>query len=508
MPITAPRLRRDGEGSLARPMTMVDLFAGAGGLSLGLAAAGFRPLLAVERSPMAAETYFRNLVRRDEEAWQAHVSLPLADQLRAGLGVATTARVLEHTDLLRNLFRPGDLDLLAGGPPCQGFSLAGLRNPRDVRNRLPLEFLEFVRLLRPRQVLVENVPGFGISFSPRPEEAALEQLRLALGAMGYLAQILEVNAADFGVAQERPRIMIAAMRRDLVDPRILETEDARGSVRWSSGRPEDDPPLLAPQAELAEPHRLRDAIGDLDGQAYSVGKVRDYPPELAFARELRTSKGYLHVLTPVQPESLSAPSNHEARRHSPRVTFRFRVAQALSRQGVSADVFFADGSEHWQSTLARLTQVQLPLRGASGEALVGPEAESTKTPEELAATVRRLATRKHSQRVLEADKPARTILTLPDDHVHYAAPRILTVREAARIQSFPDAFRFYSKATTGGSKRSSEVPQYSQVGNAVPPMMARAVGRHLRRVLLAALATSSPGEDDDATYAEVSSGLR
>ena len=480
-----PRVRGMGHEDrfMSRRLTMIDLFAGAGGLSLGLEAAGFRPVLAVERSPMAAETYFRNFIDRDSNGWLRHLACPLPDQMRAGLAVAPTAEVLAERATLLDLARPGELDLLAGGPPCQGFSVAGQRDPNDRRNKLPLEFLQFVELLRPRAVLVENVVGFGISFSPRPEDAALEQLRQALSARGYLAQILEVNAVNFGVAQDRPRIMIAAVRRDLLDGDVLRSQEDRANQRWSSARLELEPPLLAPQGEVRPVRTVREAIDDLMGHDYTVASPDDYPRDLSFARDLRLSVGYPRLVGLSDGDPLPGPPNHEMRRHSPRTTFRFQVRHALARQGVTADVFYSGGYRTREMLVAVLGRVDLPLHDEDGMEITGPDGPVGNTAEDLAREVLKLATWKHSQRVLAAGLPSRTVLTLPDDLIHYRAPRILTVREAARIQSFPDAFRFFSKVTTGGQMRRSEVPQYSQVGNAVPPLLAVAVGRHLQRVI-------------------------
>ena len=97
-----------------------------------------------------------------------------------------------------------------------------------------------------------------------------------------------------------------------------------------------------------------------------------------------------------------------------------------------------------------------------------------------------LATKKHSQRALRWDMPSYTVLSLPDDFVHPLHPRTLTVRELARFQSFPDNFIFRSKVTTGGPKRKTEVPQYTQVGNAVPPKLAKAIGFRISSVLQSA----------------------
>jgi DNA (cytosine-5)-methyltransferase 1 len=97
--------------------------------------------------------------------------------------------------------------------------------------------------------------------------------------------------------------------------------------------------------------------------------------------------------------------------------------------------------------------------------------------------VMRLRTKKHTQKVVPADRPAPTVVTLPDDYIHPFQARVMTVRELARIQSFPDWFEFRARVTTGGSRRRLDVPQYSQVGNAVPPLLAQAIGKVVMRLL-------------------------
>ena len=99
--------------------------------------------------------------------------------------------------------------------------------------------------------------------------------------------------------------------------------------------------------------------------------------------------------------------------------------------------------------------------------------------------------KKHRICLMHEKNPAPTITTLPDDVLHYSEPRILTVRESARLQSFPDWFQFRGKFTTGGSRRTKECPRYTQVGNAVPPYLARAIGLAIRSVLEEAVAASS-----------------
>jgi len=493
--------------------TLIDLFAGAGGLSLGLDAAGFESVLAVEASPMAAETYFRNFIDRDVDEWVRHETNRDVDaQIAKGLAVSKTGVVLDHVESVRRRLRDHPLDLLAGGPPCQGFSLAGMRNPADQRNQLPFEFLRFVDELRPRAVLIENVVGIGLSFAKIPGEAPLEQLRKALAMKGYLAQIFEVNARDFGVAQDRPRIMIVGLHLDEVQ-RLLPDMSAEvlrdvPVARWSSSQPGqmsldsarsplDD--LLVP-ACLVDPRRptVEDALDDLCGV---VSQPSDYVVRLN------------QILVPPAGPDPDGPGNLTYRRHSRRTSLRFQLHLALAAKGVRGDIFsvrVGQASQEAQVNVerdprkargrVRLTpeeardRVLHQLRKLSvstpltfrGAPIIDPETDTDvgQDLDSLATAIVALGTLKHSQRALAGSLPSPTILSLPDDFVHHLEPRTLSVREMARLQSFPDAFRFYSKETTGGHSRRIEVPQYTQVGNAVPPWMAYRVGSHLYNLLL------------------------
>jgi DNA (cytosine-5)-methyltransferase 1 len=499
---------------------MIDLFAGAGGLTLGLESAGFSSVLAVEHSPMAAETYFRNFVRDDLDEWRAHLRRRLVDQVGAGIAVRPTAEVLDEFAAVEKATgsQPGDLDLLAGGPPCQGFSLAGLRNPADVRNRLPYEFLEFVRRLAPKLVLIENVAGIGASFSRMPGQSPLEQLRdaLELTGPGYVSQILEVNARHFGVAQHRPRIMIVGLRIDVAGAfgRDTGTGDLQGllaTARWSSNNLELAPPLLAPARVMGgSPPSVADILGDLTSTGYRFHRREEYDG-LEAAAALRFSD-VLRPRTKLNGLMTAMPPNHTLRAHAPRTALRFKLHLALARYGVPPDIF-QTGIRHQHDLKAAMKSVEgtldehevsLPLTMPDGSRILDTATgEDLGQRRALSYAILELATRKHSQRALKAHQPSPTVMSLPDDFVHYAEPRTLTVREMARIQSFPDSFIFHSKETTGSHRRRVEVPQYTQVGNAVPPLLARAVGRHLMRVLNRAERVTS--DDQDAATAVAAS---
>jgi len=470
----------------------IELFSGAGGLALGLRRAGFSSLLAVEASPMAAETYFRNFHDRDGSAWAEHLDRSRQDQIWAGLAVARVGDVLGDLDVVRASLGPLELDLLAGGPPCQGFSTAGKRDPSDGRNALVYDFLTAVRELNPRAVLIENVAGMGMHFAG-DGDAPLAQVRKALsssGRDGYITQILDLNARDFGVPQHRPRVMILGLRRDLGRSLLgrERLESALTTPIWSSSAVQLEPPPLAPTAEVrvGKAPSVSGAIGDLTkaGYRYALDK---YPPEMLFARTMRAGDRS-YGITKSSPDELA---NHDYRRHGPRVELRFKLHVALAAYGIRTNLFAVGLADMRPSEmvgqlrrLLRDHRVSEPLRLPDGTAILDSEGVDVGVNHPaLAAAILSGTTRKHSQRALRADQPAATVMSLPDDFVHYAEPRTLTVREMARLQSFPDAFTFYGNATTGAHRRRFEVPQYTQVGNAVPPLLAAAVARHLAKVL-------------------------
>lgn len=176
---------------MAKP-TAIDLFSGCGGLTLGLKQAGFRVIGAVENSELAVKTYKENHKR--VHVWQKDIRK---------LTVKSVAQKLN--------LEPGDLDLLAGCPPCQGFStiprLNGRKRPRDERNDLVFEFMRFVRVLKPKAVMMENVPGLAKN---RRIRKVLRQLR----HLGYQANYGILNAANYAVPQRRRRfILLAAQGR-------------------------------------------------------------------------------------------------------------------------------------------------------------------------------------------------------------------------------------------------------------------------------------------------------
>lgn len=478
--------------------TSVDLFAGCGGLSLGAEWSGFDPVLAVERSDMAAETYFANFSRRgrpfDQEEWDDWLTATAEGHFEDAIEpdgprviVGDIWDVVRDEGLLK-LLRDREVDLVAGGPPCQGFSMAGKRRHDDNRNSLPVAFLDFVAATAPKAVIVENVVGINRSFraSGGADEPPFVQLwhHLEDTGEGYLVQPVEVNAAHFGVPQRRPRMMLLALRLDVaVASKARVVADIwRSKDAWTS---RDEPgSLLVPRLGRPGPisdwcqYTAKQALWDLDegGYKWDADDARyEEAPFAAFMRRHPSSTG----------ETGNPPPNHVTRKHTDAVRERFLLyhclasmklepAKVTKAMRIGKDVADKSAAER-EIALILDGRIDIPQRFRQDR--LG------KPGEDLASVIRRLATKKHSQRVVEADQPAPTVVTLPDDYVHPREPRTMTVRELARLQSFPDWFEFRNKETTGSHRRRVEVPQYSQVGNAVPPLMAQAVAGRLREFL-------------------------
>ena len=426
--------------NMPEPLTYVDLFAGCGGLSLGLKQAGFKLALAVEKSPMAAETFFHNFIERiaDQSAYASFASeeTTVEEQAERGLVVKELAAVLDCKPVLERLRSQG-IDLVAGGPPCQGFSLAGRRNPSDVRNKLPWQFLEFVGAVEPRAVIIENVSGISQNFNKHGQASPFNQLRLALMKIGpgYEVQHVHLNAKHFGAPQNRPRVMLLGLRKDIADQLAF-----RGNERvWTSGLSQDRQLAYAtrPQIVPAETHpdsdvlTVADAIKDLVKTGYSRSSSIS-----GFAKEMRDDTSWMPSCIKVAYKR-SKLMNHTLRKHASHIELRFRLYQYLKAEGIHAKVLSIPKLDNILENEKRI-RIAAVLADASLPARSPDRTVIARSMEELVDTVMRLGTKKHSQRALSWTNPSPTVVSLPDDYIHPFEPRTLTVRELARFQSFPD----------------------------------------------------------------------
>lgn len=227
-------------GRVLKPGPMVDLFAGAGGLSLGLEWAGFEHIAAVDSDEAALRTFQEN---RSDTA-QVYAS-DLSDGAELSRCVAGISRRAGRTGI----------ELVAGGPPCQGFSTAGDCRLDDPRNKLVFAFVEAVAALRPRQVLMENVASLVF----RGRRGILEDVQRLLYRQGFTTSIVIAHAEGYGVPQLRRRLFLLGVRDQ--------------SPRWPAPSRRILNPMMAkyqPQAGdpcLAEPISVREAIGDLPAEA-------------------------------------------------------------------------------------------------------------------------------------------------------------------------------------------------------------------------------------------------
>lgn len=456
-------------------MKFVDLFSGCGGLSLGIELSGGKLVTAVEKSDMAARTYFHNYVgdASDPVLWKKHLNLSLRQQAEAKVVTQELSKVLADQELMGSFAKQG-IDVVVGGPPCQGFSMAGRRQQDDIRNRLAWEYLKFVEKVKPKAVVIENVVGMSRSFVPG-EESSFSQLQRALELIGstYVVQAVHVNAMHYGAPQHRPRLMLIALRSDVAN----ELKITASRTIWHSNfRDNIDPskmPALAPRPTINSDavFTIRDAMADLgDWDDVPQGKNELYR-ELLLKSSSAVNNG---------TQRSGGVPNQSPRNHGDRVVTRFSFYRLLLSENIDQRLFSkiaSDPNNGRSIAINHLNKISLPVKLETSHK---PKTiTEIGTLEELVDIAVNIATKKHSQKALSADLPARTVVTLPDDYVHPEASRIFTVRELARLQGFPDNFEFVGKETTGSLRRKFEVPQYTQVGNAVSPWQSLSVGKLL-----------------------------
>ncbi|AJI74211.1 DNA cytosine methyltransferase [Francisella philomiragia] len=456
-------------------MKYIDLFAGCGGLSLGFKSEGFDLLFAVEKSPMAAETFYHNFIEKinDNIEWSKYLNKSIEEQLDSKLFVGETLTLLEKPQLLKKLkTKIGELDLIVGGPPCQGFSLAGKRDPKDHRNILPWQYLEYVDIFKPKAVLMENVLGMRQNFNKHNEKSPFKQIKQFLEECDakYIVQELQLNAMHYGVAQHRPRVMLLAIREDIaITKNIFSLDNIWKSEDYYEDK-EISPLCPIPTVKQNKYYNVEDALSDLiDGAKTS------------YLNKINKKSGFKNVIKTKFNENTIL--NQIERKHTEKVTLRFRMYQYLSRNNVSSKIFNLSAKYNTTKDDKLLKDIKLLLESCEYPAKSPDNYLLANNENTLLELILELATKKHSQRPLKLNAPSPTVVSIPDDVIHPIYPRAMTVREQARFQSFPDYFEFRSKETTGGEKRKVEVPQYTQVGNAVPPLMAKEIAKLIFNLL-------------------------
>lgn len=429
-----------------QPLQFADLFAGCGGLSLGLSMAGLRGVFAVERDKMAFSTLSANLLEGREvpvnqfswPSWLEKKAWGIDDILK------------QHPADLSTL--KGKVHILAGGPPCQGFSFAGKRVESDPRNKLFEKYVEMVEAIQPAALVLENVPGMKVAHTGKAWKALgiqikpqsyYDKLVESLNKVGYQVLGKIVDSSLFGVPQKRPRLIVIGLRKELA-------MNLKGGVSRAF--------------ELLEKSRIQ--------------QLQDFGlPEKVSSWDAISDLETVHAGTRPCTDPFSRNGFQEIANADARTTYQ-RLMRACS--GTVLDS-------------ARLAKHKPEIRERFINIINDPDC--VKGSLMNAAQREKYGLKKHRICLMRSSSPAPTITTLPDDVLHYSEPRILTVRESARIQSFPDWFHFRGKFTTGGSQRTKECPRYTQVGNAVPPYLARAIGLALK----AALKEASEYVDSETT---------
>ena len=434
-PQCAAQAKAGKEKSKMSKYNFVDLFSGCGGLSLGLSMAGLQGQFAVERDAMAFDTFSDNFLgdrnvpcaKFDWPAWLEKKAWGIDDLLD------------KHQKDLASL--PGQVHVLAGGPPCQGFSFAGRRQEDDPRNQLFEKYVQVVNTIKPSVLVLENVPGMKVAHSNKKgEEGEREQaaesyydkLKKSLEALDYEVHGEIVDASRFGVPQRRSRLIVIGIKKHL-------------ALQLKGGVMHAFKVLESTRVEMLAKHGLpktkavsaQDAISDL-----IVGRASTQP-----------------CTDPFSPQGFE-----EAYYPGPMTNFQ-RLMHKHCRSDAMDSMRLA---RHRKDVRARFKKIINECE--QGVRMNEKDRE-------------KFGLKKHRIYPMSPWEPAPTITTLPDDVLHYLEPRILTVRESARLQSFPDWFRFRGKFTTGGKLRTKECPRYTQVGNAVPPLLAEAIGLTVAAVL-------------------------
>lgn len=411
---------------MSKPLTFIDAFAGCGGLSLGLMQAGLTGTFAIEHDSFAFATLKANLLAKGSPfkyswpRWLPKEPLSITSLLgEYGLELAALS---------------GSVDVLVGGPPCQGFSMAGRRQHDDPRNQLFAQYLRLVEIVKPKIVLIENVRGFTMDFAVGENATNYAGALKSVLSDDYKVHERLLDLSQFGVPQARTRYFVIAVRSTVstTDPfKLLESRV----------------PSFLRALGISAPVSSSNAISDLE-----VGRCGTEPSidtkafdQIAYGRPLTRYQKLMN-------EGGVTPSDLRLARHAEDIEQRFREIIEVSH---------ADGRLN--------TSISAEVR-------------------------ERFGLKKKALRVLDPDRPSPTITSMPDDLLHYNEPRTLTVRENARLQSFPDWYAFQGKYTTGGHLRKKEVPRFTQVANAVPPLVARAIGE----MLIALMADAMQARPDRA----------
>lgn len=390
-------------------LRVLDTFSGAGGFSLGFEMAGCRIVGAIEMDRWACDTFAHN-----------H---PAAHVLHGDISKITD-------DVLAATFAGVDTpDIVIGGPPCQGFSIANRNagDPKDPRNSLFKDFVRVGKVFQPKLMIMENVPNL-LAARTHDGVRVIDIIGRSLRELGYHVYWKTLQATDYGVPQIRTRLFVVASRTELANPFPAATHRVRDPSE--TGNLYGEPLLDCPT--------LWDAISDLPelraGEGQEEGSYRS-SAMTEYQRSLRNDSGVLY--------------NHKAMNHTPRMVERFSHMK-------------------WGHSVNDVPSHLKPRKRNSQELAVHAYDQNN--------------------RRMFPHRPCHTVpASFYANFVHPFQHRNFTAREGARIQSFPDSFRFLGKPTVISHKllaregRDGEkfLCQYNQIGNAVPPLLSKVLAQHL-----------------------------
>ncbi len=397
---------------------VIDLFAGAGGFSLGFKLAKYSICCSLEIDHWAADTLRKN---------KSAKTIVIEDDIRK----------YQTKEQIRRACRNCAPDVIIGGPPCQGFSVAGPahKDPKDPRNSLFIDFARWVSVLQPKFFVMENVKGI-LSRRNAAKQKVVDIITKTFKDAGYSVEIWVLNAAEYGVPQLRERVFFVGNRlgKEIHPPpktHSLNLLLSTSSYKLNLGN------------SLRPVITVDDAISDLAFlQAGSSKEIQDYQikPESDYQKWAKGAQKKLY--------------NHVAMKHTPSMIERFKLIRA------------------GHSIMEMPTEYRAKKRNGNGQISEMPYHSNN----------RRL-------------DPANPSFTIPahfySSFVHPHQNRNLTAREAARLQSFPDSYRFMGKRTVVSRKllerygrhEDNYLSQYNQIGNAVPPLLAQAIAEHINKYL-------------------------
>lgn len=350
-----------------KKLSVLDIFCGAGGFSEGFRQAGYEIVAGIDNDPQALQTYGRNFGGEKAVLWNL-----------------TDTRGLIKAAGKKKVFK--NIDVIIGGPPCQGFSIAGKRSASDPRNKLYKAYIDLIKCIRPRAIVIENVPTMKSLFNG----LYFHQILSDLNKLGFKMYSETLPAEKFGVPQKRKRLFIVGILKEL--------------KRFSF------PEIHADEEQISCSEALSD-LPLLEGDTGADSMPYPGPPKSKYQKNIRNG---CRVLT-----------NHWAVIHTD------KTKNIIS--------LVPDGGNYKSlpNNLWRTRKVNIAW------------------------------TRMNSK------TPCFTIDAGHNHHFHYKANRVPTVRECARIQSFPDHFSFVGNKTS----------QFRQVGNAVPPLLAKRVAENVTKAL-------------------------